>query len=189
MTGGHANEAKTMTDSTSPRPIEASYWLPGSGFLAGEYPGHWDRSEARRRISRFLGLGVSAFLDLTRPEDGLEPYLDLLVREAELLGIDTMHAPMPIQDMGVPSVAEMAAILNRLDEWSRAGRTAYIHCWGGIGRTGTVVGCYLVRQGLDGPTALTTVQRLYETTGKHLTRDLRSPQTMEQRRFVLEWRG
>lgn len=178
-----------MTDSPPPKPIAASYWLPGCRFLAGEYPGHPDRGEARRRVNRFLGLGIASFLDLTRPEDGLEPYRDLLVTEAELHGIDTTHAPMPIRDMGVPSVEEMAAILDRLDEWSRADRMAYIHCWGGIGRTGTVVGCYLVRQGLDGPTALATVQRLYETTGKHLTRDPRSPQTEEQRRFVLEWRG
>ena len=25
----------------------------------------------------------------------------------------------------------------------------YVHCWGGIGRTGTVVGCVLADEGLD----------------------------------------
>ena len=31
--------------------------------------------------------------------------------------------------------------------FSPDGRKVYVHCWGGVGRTGTVVGCYLVRQG------------------------------------------
>ena len=30
----------------------------------------------------------------------------------------------------------------------------YVHCWGGIGRTGTVVGCWLVRHGMTGDEAL-----------------------------------
>lgn len=178
------------TGAAEPRrkPIPASYWLPTSPILAGEYPGHWEAPEARRRLRRFLDVGVTAFLDLTRPEDGLEPYRDLLVEEAESYGIEVVHAPMPIPDMGVPTVGEMAAILDQLGGWAAAGLASYVHCWGGIGRTGTVIGCHLVRNGLDGPTALATVQRMYETTGKHL-REPRSPQTEEQRRFVVEWMG
>ena len=168
--------------------MTASYWLPSRRILAGEYPGHWANDGARSRLRRFLDVEVTAFLDLTRPEDGLEPYRPLLLEEAEKRGVEVVHAPMPIRDMGVPPIEGMRAILDRLDEWVAAGRTAYVHCWGGIGRTGTVVGCYLVRQGFDGATALATVQQLYETTGKHLTTDPRSPQTGEQRRFVLEWR-
>jgi protein-tyrosine phosphatase len=177
-----------MSEAARPRPIEACYWLPSHPVLAGEYPGHWELETARERVRRFLDVGVSSFVDLTRSEDRLEPYREILLQEAAAVGLEAVHAPMPITDMGVPSVEEMAAILDRLDEWSRAGRTAYVHCWGGIGRTGTVVGCYLVRHGLDGPTALATVQRLYEMTGKHRTFP-RSPQTEDQRRFVMEWSG
>jgi protein-tyrosine phosphatase len=170
------------------KPITASYWLPGSPILAGEYPGHWETVEARRRLRRFLDVGVTAFLDLTRPEDGLEPYRDLLVGEAESLEIEVVHSPMPIPDLGVPRLEEMTAILDRLDEWAATGRASYVHCWGGIGRTGTVIGCHLVRAGLDGAAALATVQGLYETTGKHV-REPRSPQTVEQRQFVMKWSG
>ena len=35
-----------------------------------------------------------------------------------------------------------------------AGRRVYVHCRAGIGRTGTVIGCYLAEQGLDGPAAV-----------------------------------
>ena len=37
------------------------------------------------------------------------------------------------------------------------GRTVYLHCRGGIGRTGTVLGCYLVRQGQTAEEALASI--------------------------------
>jgi hypothetical protein len=59
-----------------------------------------------------------------------------------------------IVDFGVPSPQEMTAILDVLDAALAAGRVVYLHCWGGVGRTGTVVGCYLVRHGMRGEEAL-----------------------------------
>ncbi|MBA3406233.1 MAG: dual specificity protein phosphatase family protein [Gemmatimonadaceae bacterium] len=35
-----------------------------------------------------------------------------------------------------------------------SGHSIYVHCWGGVGRTGTVVGCYIVRHGRTGDDAL-----------------------------------
>ena len=43
----------------------------------------------------------------------------------------------------------MSRILDDVDAALADGRTVYVHCWGGIGRTGTVVGCWLMRHGLD----------------------------------------
>ena len=48
----------------------------------------------------------------------------------------------------------MNAVLDMLDTALQAGQAVYLHCWAGIGRTGTVVGCYLVRHGLTGEQAL-----------------------------------
>ena len=39
-------------------------------------------------------------------------------------------------------------ILDEIDGAILNGKTVYVHCLGGIGRTGTVVGCYLVRHGI-----------------------------------------
>ena len=36
----------------------------------------------------------------------------------------------------------MVAILDSLDTAIADEHTIYLHCWGGIGRTGTVVGCW-----------------------------------------------
>ena len=43
----------------------------------------------------------------------------------------------------------MTRILDDVDAALADGGAVYVHCWGGIGRTGTVVGCWLVRHGLD----------------------------------------
>jgi protein-tyrosine phosphatase len=72
----------------------------------------------------------------------------------------------------------MTTILDRIDELLAAGEVVYVHCLAGIGRTGPVVGCYLVRRGMSGPDALDTVERLRGAP----------PETPEQRRLVLDWR-
>ena len=48
----------------------------------------------------------------------------------------------------------MASILDAIDAALDGGKTVYVHCWGGVGRTGTVVGCWLVRHGKTGDEAL-----------------------------------
>ena len=71
---------------------------------------------------------------------------------------DVVHERHPIRDLSVPrSPQDMASILDALDEALEGGRNVYVHCWGGVGRTGTVVGCWLVRHGLTGDQALAQI--------------------------------
>lgn len=61
-----------------------------------------------------------------------------------------------------------------------------MHCWGGSGRTGTVVGCSLVRHDMAvGEEDPATIRYLRRTEGKALAE---SSQTDEQRKFVFAWR-
>jgi protein-tyrosine phosphatase len=53
----------------------------------------------------------------------------------------------------------------------------YVHCWGGIGRTSTVVGCLLVDGGLDADAALADIDRRRSVTRKA---DRAAPQTDAQ---------
>ena len=66
------------------------------------------------------------------------------------------------------------------------GGTVYVHCWGGVGRTGTVVGCHLVRRGMTGDEALARVGELFTNMEKSSRRS-RSPETDEQEAYVREW--
>ena len=61
-----------------------------------------------------------------------------------------------------------------------------MHCRGGIGRTGTTVGCYLVRHGFGGDEALENVNRLFRFSERSMESSF-SPETREQMNFVRDW--
>jgi protein-tyrosine phosphatase len=158
------------------RPFPCCYWVEAARLLAGEYPGSFDRGEARRRISSLLEAGVTFVLDLT--EDGeLEPY-------SEFLG-GARSIRLPIPDFSAPTVDEMARILDTIDEAVARGDVVYVHCWGGRGRTGTVIACHLVRHGLEPDAALARVGELLAQTPNA---GRASPETEQQVALVHSWR-
>jgi hypothetical protein len=118
--------------------IPASYWVTDV-LAAGQYPGSKDPAEAATKVARFRAAGVTTFVDLTHPDDGLEPYAHLIE--------DARRLHHPIVDNDIPTVDEMRRALDAVDNSLADGETVYVHCWGGHGRTGTVVGCWLVRHG------------------------------------------
>jgi hypothetical protein len=161
-------------------------------LLAGEYPGDPDEAEARRRLRALLEAGITDFVNLTHAyEPGslapLQPYEHLLRQEAAARGMTVSHHRLPIPDFGLPQTPEhMARILNTLDAALEASRKVYVHCWGGIGRTGMVVGCYLVRRGRTGEQALRELAEVWRTVPKSVWYP-RSPQTDEQIAYVRAW--
>jgi hypothetical protein len=157
-------------------PTPESYWVEPGRLLAGKYPVPHHDAGSYVRLRLLQAAGVTLFLDLTQ-EHELEPY-------AHLVDGGALHVRLPIRDMDVPSHEQMRRTLDLIDrELAREG-TAYVHCWGGAGRTGTVVGCWLVRHGLDGDTALRRIAAL--RAGLPALR-LDSPQTDEQRGLVRAW--
>ena len=174
-----------MSNTPDHRPIANCYWVEPGRVLAGEYPGALDGAEARQKVRKFLDAGINLFLDLTA-EGELIPYEPFLHEEAARLGVAGEHRRMPIRDLSVPRPPEMVNILNTIDGALASGRAVYVHCWGGVGRTGTVVGCYLARHGHGGPSALDELTRLWKVMEKAPWRV--SPETDEQREFVRNWR-
>ena len=140
------------------RPIPESYWVEPGRFLAGEFPGQDYGKLLRRRLDIFLDFGIDSFIDLTDPDE-LPTYLPLLKEQAGYYDIKVHYRRFTIRDRSVPPSETMQAILDEIDSVLSAGRKVYLHCWGGIGRTGTVVGCYLVRHGMTGQTALDEIVR------------------------------
>ena len=118
-----------------------------------------------------MDAGVTLFLDLTHPGE-LEPYASLVVPPSRYLNL-------PIRDFSVPTRDGLVATLDEIDAELDAGGLVYVHCWAGCGRTGVVVGSWLVRHGADPNDAL---QRIADARG------LGCPQTLEQRLVVLDWR-
>jgi ADP-ribosyl-[dinitrogen reductase] hydrolase len=163
-----------------------TYWVQPGSFAAGEYPGAAEPQAAAVKLGHLLDAGFDLFLDLTEEGEDLEPYQPLLYAEATRRGRgDVVHQRMPIRDLRVPTRQHMRAILDVIDAALAAGRRVYLHCWGGVGRTGTVVGCHLVRHGLSGDTALLRLHGLFADMAKSALRA--SPATRAQRALVRSW--
>lgn len=167
------------------RPFANAYWVIPKRFAAGEYPGAKDFHEAAPRLRTLLRAGIDHFIDLTEPGE-LAPYDRALADEARALGTSATHERHSIRDVSVPrNPAEMAAILDAIDHALAEGRTVYAHCWGGVGRTGTVVGCWLMRQGWTAEETLAQIAKWWQSMEKADHRH--SPETREQRTYVRDW--
>lgn len=179
-----------MTRPLDGRPIENSYWFIDDEVLAGEYPGAYPGrgDSARDKLERFLDAGVRFFIDLTEPgESGLAPYAGLLAELAAERGVGVEHRRLSIGDVSVPKKPEqMAEILDAIDEARTAGTLAYVHCWGGTGRTGTVIGCWLRRQGRSHEEALAELRARWGTMAKAPHRP-GTPDTPAQERYIRDW--
>jgi hypothetical protein len=169
------------------RPIPESYWVEPGRFLAGEYPGYSYSEKLRRRLDSFLDLGFDTFIDLTDPDE-LPSYLPMLEEQAGYFGVDIRYKRFTITDHSVPTPETVQAILDEIDSALAAGRKVYLHCWGGIGRTGTVVGCYLVRHGRSGQEALDQLAAWWQGVPKRRIWP-HTPETGQQMDFILNWDG
>lgn len=166
-------------------PIVESYWVEENRFLAGEFPGSYNPDTTRRRMDAFLESGIRVFIDLTQPHE-LVPYESILKEQAKIYELDVAYHCFAIRDHGIPSQTTMSNILDTIDTAMEQGKGVYVHCWGGVGRTGITVGCHLIRHGLSAQQALDRVHTLFKTRPQNYYAT--SPETQEQFDFVRNWR-
>ena len=129
--------------------------------------------------------GIRVFVDLTE-EGEHTPYSPALSDIGRQLETSVQHLRVPVRDMGIPTNSEMDRVLRIVDESIQDDKPVYVHCVGGIGRTGTVVGCYMVEQGMTGPEALQKIEDLRKPTPYSR---VNSPDNDVQREMVLSWGG
>ena len=151
-------------------PVRPPTVIEPGRLIAGRHPCAWGSDNARLEVQELVSTGVTLFIDLTQAGE-LDPYSSLVEPPAR-------YVNRPIRDFSTPSRDELVAMLDEIDVELDGGGVAYVHCWAGCGRTGVVVGSWLVRHGADPNDAL---RRIAETRG------LGCPQTLEQRLFVLAW--
>jgi len=179
-----------QTDSM-PVPFGRSYWVVPGRFLAGAYPGDLDPEKAEAKLRALLEAGMRCIVDLTSEADrnvmglALSAYSELARELAGRQGYRISYHQKSIDDLGVPSHAGMREILDIIDGSLRMDNPVYVHCLAGIGRTGTVVGCWLVRHGLAlGQGAIDQI-RVLRRNEPHA--HISSPETERQRRFICRW--
>jgi protein-tyrosine phosphatase len=167
-------------------PIPDAYWIVPNQLLAGEYPGATLREHARARLQELVDAGIKSFVDLTERHE-LIPYQEVLPELSVPDGTRISYRRMSVRDADVPSVTHMMEVLAHIRSEIDEGRPVYVHCWGGIGRTGTVAGCWMVQH--EGRTADEALDRIAELRAGMGDRRRTSPETMEQREFIIKWSG
>jgi hypothetical protein len=177
-----------LASSDASPPTSSSYWVVPQLLLAGAYPGHPDPDEHQTRVAALVGAGLRRFVSLMEPDETnyagepFVPYADL----AQQLCPEIICVRHPIRDLSVPTKVAMVKILNEIDQCLKARSPVYVHCWGGVGRTGTVIGCWLLRHKLAEPSnVLDVLMRLRQQDRER--RHRMSPETGGQQRFVREW--
>jgi len=155
-------------------------------LLAGEQPGANFRGDCIVRIDALLDAGVRQFIDLAAEHEGPGSYVPILFERAAARRVRVAHRRHAIPDFGVPSAASMRATLDAIYDAIGAREPIYLHCWGGVGRTGTVAGCLLREQGFDAAGALDLIERKWRSMEKR-TRHPSSPETTEQVAFIKRW--
>lgn len=171
-----------MVDTSA---LARTYWAHEPVIMGGAFPGDLIERKTLEKLRAIHGCGVRTFINLMpladRDHSGelFDPY------ESYFPEIDpnlAMHR-FPIVDLSIPSFELMDEILAAIDSHRSRG-AVYVHCWGGRGRTGTVVGAYLIREGLATPENFVEVIRELRRSD---TGGGRSPETPEQIQFVKDY--
>lgn len=185
-------------------PTPESNWVILGRLMVGAYPASaYDDSENEQILESILRCRVSTFVCLQqeyhhgaqesmwRSGQCLRPYIEDAVeichkqRYPEIVPAEELkflhHGIVDCGTTNDLTVLELAAdVCNRL----LLGEVIYLHCWGGHGRTGTVVAVALgLLYGLSASEALMRTQLYHDLRVCNL--NVGSPQTLQQREQVI----
>lgn len=159
-------------------------WWAARGLLAGPLAVSPDRALYRARIRALLDAGVRTVIDLRTAAE--PPGIGSLLEKQARADEDVAWINTPILNGAAPSHALLEAILDAIDASLARSRGVYVHCAGGLGRTGTVIACWWIRQGRYEPEeALAALTRHREGLASAARP---SPETSAQYRLVRAWR-
>lgn len=151
------------------------FWLAGPwkgkvALAARPRGGDWLEED----IADWKRAGIQSILSLLTPDENQELGLREEGREVQRQGLEFSSFPIP--DLQVPrSESKLGEVLDNVAGNLSSGKNVLIHCRQGIGRTGLVAACLLVKSGMSPGAAVEAASAARGTA---------VPETSEQRDWI-----
>ena len=154
-----------------------SNWVIPGKLMQGAYPGDKDLQLHKDKLDAILSSGVTTFISLMEEKESkrFRSYKDYVNEKRP----QTKFLNLPVPDRGVTSDEKIMKLAKCIaDMIKTSDEVFYIHCWGGHGRSGTLVAIILSQLGYFVDDALELVRKhhMERTYNGHV----HSPQTKEQ---------
>ena len=118
-------------------------WLEEHKLAAMSYP------ESEDAFTLLWRMGIRALINLTE-----EPLPEEILTK---VGILAEH--IPVVDFTAPTLKQVEQALATIHFYLEKNMPVAVHCIAGLGRTGTVLACYLVGEGKSADEAITIIRR------------------------------
>jgi len=117
-------------------------WLVENKLAALSYP------ESEDAFILLYGIGIRAILNLS---EAPLPYKAL-----NTVGLLTRH--IPVAGFTAPTLDQVKQAVTMISSCLDSHLPVAVHCVAGLGRTGAILACYLVSQGISADKAITTIR-------------------------------
>eukprot|EP01029_Cantina_marsupialis_P004874 TRINITY_DN1515_c0_g1_i1.p1 TRINITY_DN1515_c0_g1~~TRINITY_DN1515_c0_g1_i1.p1 ORF type:complete len:783 (+),score=226.63 TRINITY_DN1515_c0_g1_i1:40-2349(+) len=183
-------------------PTQESNWLLPNRIMAGAFPACENDGITRSVLRKLMNLGVTTFVclqsefdpraskDHWRQQGKLRPYMhDATALQAEMGKPEKLHfLHFSIVDCSVADDKSVIDFVKQLCWRANNGEVLYVHCWGGHGRTGTVLSLMLSAiYRIDPIDSMMMVQACHDI--RSCPMGVASPQTSQQRLQVCRLGG
>lgn len=174
-------EQSKRTSDTHPLRIDAVQPREGWGYIGMSFcpgktqsdarTGSWNRS-LEKDVARIREWGATTVVTLMELREFAELDVINLPSEVERQGMSWLH--LPIRDMHPPG----RSFMGQWNKYGRvlvdqlvAGKNVFIHCKGGLGRTGTIAACLLIESGMNHLEAIDSVRMARQKTIETMTQE------------------
>ncbi|UJR24004.1 hypothetical protein I4U23_026969 [Adineta vaga] len=172
-------------------PTSYSHWVVPNLLLASAYPGEKDPDAHKRLTRQIIDAGIQVVVNIMEIEElkRFTPYQEIMLQHATEVDRQLEFISFPIRDQSVHQDNQrVLEFCLELCDRVKKGQVVLVHCWGGHGRTGTIISIMIgILFNLKSQEAISMNRQLHDQRIR--TNGIPSPETgpqTEQVRIVLD---